>query len=445
MPIPQDFKQRAFPLLPKILKDFRPKNLYGKNSAGLDAALSPGFHLYDEKGIRERLKLMKKLFFTEHPGMEFFAVKANPNNALLKIIKDEGFGLDCSSPTEIVRATMLGFPPEKIMCTGNNTNPEFYEAIMDIGCILNLDDISYIDKLPYMPERICFRYNPGSRRSEGSNEFVGNPASQKYGVRHDNIIEAYRKAKDKGAKIFGIHTMYATNCLDEEALGENSKMQLEIAEEIQNALNIKFEFINIGGGIGIEYRHDQKPLDAVRVAEITNNAFFRFKEKHGYAPLLYLEYGRWITGPFGILAGRAVNRMNKYKNFMGVDFCDWADIARMVIYPAYHEVSVLTPEGKEKFTADGSEVASLVGPLCENRSMVSDRVLPKIEEGDIIVVHDTGAHGLAMKMNYNGWTASQELLLHSDNSVTRISRAETIGDLLKTELDMEGHELMVKY
>jgi len=444
MPISSDFKNRAFPLLPKILKDFRPK-LYGKDSTGLDAALSPGFHLYDEKGIRERLRLMKKLFFTEHPGMEFFAVKANPNNALLKIVKDEGFGLDCSSPTEIVRATMLGFPPEKIMCTGNNTNPEFYEAIMDTGCILNLDDISYIDKLPYMPERICFRYNPGPRKSEGSNEVVGNPVDQKYGVRHDQIVEAYRKTKEKGVKIFGLHTMFATNCLDTHALGGIAKMQLEIVEEIQAALDIKFEFVNIGGGIGIEYRYGEEPLNVPLVAQMTNKAFSDFKIKHGYAPLLYAEFGRWIVGPFGMLVGRVVNKMNKYKNFSGVDFCDWADIARMVIYPAFHEVSILTPDGREKFTADGSAAVSLVGPLCENRHMVSGRELPKISEGDIIVVHDTGAHGLAMKMNYNGWTASQELLLRPDNSVLRISRAETIGDLMKTEMDMSGHELAIKY
>jgi diaminopimelate decarboxylase len=439
----KDFKERAFPLLPKILKDFRPK-LYGKNSAGLDAALSPGFHLYDEKGIRERIALMKKLFFTEHPGMEFFAVKANSNNAILKIMLDEGFGVDCSSPTEIIRAQALGFPKELIMCTGNNTNPEFYEAFMDAGCILNLDDIGYIDKLPYMPERICFRYNPGPRKTKGSTEFIGDPVNQKYGVRFDQIAEAYQRAKAKGAKIFGLHTMFASNCLDAEALGEIAGMQLEIAEELQKKLGIKFEFVNIGGGIGIEYRPDEKPLDVELVARMTNKAFSAFKAKHGYAPKLYMEAGRFVTGPFGILAGRAINRMNKYKNFVGVDFCDAADILRAGIYPAYHEVSVLTPEGKEK-TEGEKETVSIVGPLCENIHMISDRLLPKVEEGDIIVIHDTGAHGIGMGMNYNGWAKSQELMLHSDNSVSRVSRAETIGDLLVKELDMKGQELTVKY
>lgn len=443
MPMSDDFKKRAFPILPKILEDFRPK-LYGKDGTGLDRALSPGFHLYDEKGIRDRIALMKKLFFTEHPGMEFFAVKANSNNELLKIIKDEGFGLDCSSPTELERAKMLGFAPDKIMYSSNNTNPDFYEPIMDSGCILNLDDINYIDKLPYMPERICFRYNPGPKKTEGANELVGNPVNQKYGVRYDNIVEAYKKAKDKGAKIFGIHTMFATNCLDAHALGDIARMQLEVVEELQGQIGIKFEFVNIGGGIGIEYQYGQEPLDIELVARMTNDAFSDFKTKHGYAPLLYMELGRWIAGPFGILIGQVINKMNKYKNFVGVDFCDAADILRAGIYPMYHEISVLTPEGKEKSIEDKKTV-SIVGPLCENMHMVSDRVLPKIEEGDIIVVHDTGAHGIAMKMNYNGWTSSQELMLHPDNSVSRISRAETMGDLLVKELDMENHKLTVKY
>ena len=435
MPMSEGFKERLFPLIPKIARDFRPLMSGDGDSVPFDkfdCALSSGFHIYDERGIRETITLMKKLFFTAHSGTNFFSVKACPNIHILKIILEMGFGLDCASPTELVRAKLAGAKGHQVMYTSNNTNPQFYKLAIEMGCILNIDDVSFLQKLPSIPERICFRYNPGSRRQEGTNEIIGAPVNQKYGVRHDQIVGAYRRARDMGAKIFGIHTMYASNCLDLKVLAGNAKMQLSMVDEIQDTLGMEFEFINIGGGLGINYRPDQKPLDVELMAQLINEELEAFKIKRGYLPKLYLESGRYITGPYGVLVGKAINIMDKYKKFVGVDFCDAADILRAPIYPAYHEVSILTPQGVEK-TDYPKEVVSIVGPLCENMHMISDRKLPVINEGDFVVIHDTGAHGIAMSMKYNGWGASQELLLKENDSIIRISRAETIGDLLQRE------------
>lgn len=431
MPISSAFKRRLFPLIPRIMREFKPIMVGYDKSLKTEWALSPGFHIYDEIGIRQTIALMKELFFTAHPGTNFFAVKACPNIHILKIMLDMGFGLDCASPTELYRAKLAG-AQRQIMYTSNNTNPEFYKYALEVDCILNLDDISFLDKVPRVPERICFRYNPGNSRTEGSNSIIGDPPNQKYGLRHDQIVEAYRRARDKGATIFGLHTMYASNCRDAKILAGNVKMQLSVVEEVMTALGIQFEFINIGGGLGINYKNNDELLDIRLMAEFINKQLDDFKAKHNYLPLLYLESGRYVTGPHGVLVSKAINVMDKYKKFIGIDICDAADILRAPIYPAYHEVSILTPQGVEKI--DGpKEIVSIVGPLCENMHMVSDRELPVINEGDYVVVHDTGAHGIAMSMKYNGWGASQELLLRKDNSIVRISRAETIGDLLLRE------------
>lgn len=436
MPMSEEFKRRLFPLIPKITDDFNPL-MFGKGDNPpfeLDRALSSAFHIYDELGICKTIELMNRLFFTAHSGTNFFAVKACPNIQILKIILKMGFGLDCSSPTELYRARLAGAKGYQVMYTSNNTNPIFYKPAIEMGCILNLDDISCLAKLPMVPERICFRYNPGPRRQEGTSQIIGAPENQKYGLRHDQIVEAYRLARDKGATIFGLHTMYASNSLDPKVLAGNARMQLGVADEIQDALGIKLEFINIGGGLGVNYKPDQRPLDIEFMAQLINEELESFKAKRGYLPKLYLESGRYITGPHGVLVGKVINMMDKYKKFAGVDFCDAADILRAPIYPAYHEVSVLTPQGVKKM--DGpKETVSIVGPLCENMHMVSDRELPIINEGDFVVVHDTGAHGIAMSMAYNGWAPSQELLLTTDNRVVRIARAGTVRDLLAREME----------
>ena len=431
-----DFKNRLFPLLPQITEDFRTCIVGDESQFCGDKesnwALSSGFHIYDGLGIRQKINLMNNLFFSIHPGNNFFAVKACPNINILGIILEMGFGLDCASPTELYRAKLAGAKGHQIMYTSNNTNPAFYKYALESGCILNLDDITFLNKVPELPKRICFRYNPGNLRQEGTDKIIGTPVNQKYGLRHDQIVEAYKRARDMGAEIFGIHTMYASNCLDPHILAGNAKMQLGVVDRIQDALGIQFEFINIGGGIGINYKPEDKPLDVSLMADIINDELEEFKERCGYLPLLYLESGRFITGPHGVVVSRAINKMDKYKKFVGVDICDAADILRAPLYPAYHEVSILTPDGKEKI--DGPrETVSIVGPLCENMHMVPDRNLPVINEDDFIIIHDTGAHGIAMSMKYNGWGCSPELLLEPDNTVSRISRAETIGDLLIRE------------
>lgn len=443
----QTFKERLFPLIPQISEDFRPL-LVGDFSTDDEAfALSPAFHIYDEAGIRETIARMQAAFFASHQGTNFFAVKANPNQEILRIVLDMGFGLDCSSPTELALAKRVGALPHQIMYTSNNTHPHFYPYVLSAGCTLNLDDLSFIDRVPHMPEWICFRYNPGDRRQEGTDAIIGKPIEQKFGLRHDQIVEAYRRARDMGAKKFGIHTMYASNSLDPRVLAGNAKMQLEVADEVQDALGITFEFINIGGGLGINYRPDQSPLDIDTMAQLIGEELAAFRAKRGYLPKLHMESGRYVTGPHGALVGSVINVMEKYQPFVGVDFCDTADILRAPLYPAYHEVSILDPDGRERLMGVDARQVSIVGPLCENMHMVSKRWLPPISIGDKVVVHDTGAHGAAMSMKYNGWGSSQQLLLTPENAVIRIARAETIGDLLRLQTDLGdiAHQKTVQY
>ncbi len=431
MPMTESFKKRLFRRIPEIMKSFRP-TIFGDNAPEKECALSPGFHIYNELGIQETIQRMKDLFFTKHPGTNFFAVKACPNIEILKIILGAGFGLDCASPTELYRAKLAGAKPHQIMYTSNNTNPDFYPYAVNMGCILNLDDISFLDKVPQMPKRICFRYNPGNHRKKGSNSIIGSPPNQKYGLRRDQIVEAYKRARDKGAEIFGIHTMFASNSRDAKVLAGNAKMQLEIAEMVQDALGIQFEFINIGGGLGIKYKPWARHLDIELMARIINETLDDFKARRGYLPKLYMESGRYVTGPHGVFVTPVINIMNKYKKFIGIGSCDAADIFRAGMYPAYHEVSILNPNGVEKKKGP-KEIVSIVGPLCENMHMVSNRRLPIINEGDYVVVHDTGAHGIALTTTYNGWASSQELFLGADDHIEQISRAGTIGDLLIRE------------
>lgn len=451
MPMSKSFKERLFLRIPKIMRDFKPV-LAGEFQSGLFTnetarALSSGFHIYDERGIRQTIARMKEFFFTQHPGTNFFAVKACPNIAILRIMLEEGFGLDCASPTELYRAKLAGAKPHQIMYTSNNTQRPFFQYAEKIGCILNLDDLSFLAKLSHVPERICFRYNPGEKRVAGSNSIIGHPPNQKYGLRHDQVVKAFRQARDKGARIFGLHTMFVSNCRDPEILAGNAKMLLEVAELIRSELGIQLEFINIGGGLGINYKPEDQPLDVEMMARIVSEIMEDFQKCCGYLPLLYMESGRFVTGPHGVLVAPVINIMRKYKKFIGLGICDAADILRALIYPAYHEVSILTPDGQEKIGGP-QEVVSIVGSLCENMHLAPDRLLPVINVGDFVVVHDTGAHGIAMSSKYNGWGCSQELLFRLDNSVVRISRAETIGDLVEREMALpqnDQHKKTVQY
>ncbi|MBW9267115.1 MAG: diaminopimelate decarboxylase [Candidatus Thiodiazotropha sp. (ex. Lucinisca nassula)] len=382
------------------------------------------FHLYDEKGIRENGEALIGAFAEVDSFREYFAVKALPNPTIMKIMQDLGFGFDCSSIAELILSRQIGASGEQIMFTSNNTSAaEFAVAEADGGCVLNLDDISLIDKVPQMPELICFRYNPGERRS--GNSIIGNPIEAKYGVAHDQLLDAYQKAMLRGARRFGLHTMLASNELNHAYMVETARMLLDRVVSLSEKLGIHFEFINIGGGLGIPYRPQEKPLDIVSMGRDIADLFRSFKAHHGYAPKLFLESGRYITGPYGVLITRAINRKEIYRTYVGVDSC-MSSLMRPGMYGAYHHISVLGKEGEQ-------ETVDVVGSLCENNDKFAvQRPLPAIQDGDILIIHDAGAHGHAMGFNYNGKTRPKELLLRSDGSVDLIRREETIDDIFTT-------------
>jgi diaminopimelate decarboxylase len=339
-----------------------------------------------------------------------------------------GFGLDCSSAPELMLARANGFGGSDIMLSSNNTSDSLLRvAAADGGCILNLDDISMIERVTPFPELICFRYNPGSRRTGTS--VIGNPVEAKYGVRHDQIVEAYRMAKARGARRFGLHTMIISNQLDYHYMVETVRMLLDVIETVSGELGVPFDFFNIGGGIGIPYRPDDSRFDLTSLADESAQLLGQFKSRHGYAPRLYMECGRLITGPYGVLVATVINRMTKYREYVGVNASTMSANPRPAIYEtAYHHITMLDSRGVPR--AGKEEVVDVVGPLCENSDKFArQRLLPRAEIGDIMVQHDTGAHSPAMGGNYNGWLRPKELLLHSDGTVELIRREETVEDL----------------
>ncbi|PLX78104.1 MAG: diaminopimelate decarboxylase [Desulfuromonas sp.] len=410
MPMSQDFKNRLYPLIDKIADHY-----------------GTPFHIYDETGIRETGAQLKQAFAGIDGFQEYFAVKALPNLRILQIMQEMGFGFDCSSIPELIMSRQIGASGEEIMFTSNNTAPdEFRFAEQDGGCVLNLDDISLIDKVPNFPELVCFRYNPGPRRT--GNVIIGNPVEAKYGVTHGQVIDAYRKARERGAKRFGLHTMVASNELDYTYMVETARMVLEVAELVEYELDIRFEFVNIGGGFGIPYRPDQDPLDLATMSKDITVLFKAFKEKHGYAPKMYMESGRFMTGPHGALVTSAINHKDTYRKYIGLDACMSA-LMRPALYEAYHHIEVAG-----KLDQPASETYDVVGSLCENNDKFAvQRQLPPIDEGDLVVIHDSGAHGHAMGFQYNGRLRPKELLLCSDGSVELIRRAETNDDYFATQ------------
>ncbi|OQY20671.1 MAG: diaminopimelate decarboxylase [Desulfobacteraceae bacterium 4572_35.1] len=410
MPMSEGFKQRLFTALPEIAEHY-----------------GTPFHIYDEEGIRATGAHLKQIFSGIDGFREYFAVKALPNKQILKIMKEMGFGFDCSSIPELVMSRELGATSEEIMFTSNNTSPEeFAFAEQDGGCILNLDDISLINKVPNFPELICFRYNPGPRRT--GNIIIGNPVEAKYGVTHEQVVEAYRLAQQRGAKRFGLHTMVASNELDYSYMVETARMVLSLAELVKQKLDIEFEFVNIGGGFGIPYKPEQQALDIDSMAQEITTLFDDFKKEHGFVPRMYMESGRFMTGPHGCLITKAINFKDTYRQYVGVDACMSA-LMRPALYDAYHHIDVV---GKEDQPADTTY--DVVGSLCENNDKFAvQRQLPKIEEGDLLAIHDSGAHGHAMGFQYNGRLRPQELLLRTDGRVELIRRAETMADYFATQ------------
>jgi diaminopimelate decarboxylase len=414
MPMSKDFQERLFPALPKIIEYF-----------------GTPFHIFDEKGIIQTGEGLKSQF-KDIPGyQEYYAVKALPNPSILKIMRKLGFGVDCSSPSELELARRNGFRSEDIMFSSNDTSAELFKlALADGGCILNIDDISMVDRVPEFPELICFRYNPGERRT--GNQIIGIPVEAKYGLRHDQITDGYRMAIKRGAKRFGMHTMIVSNERNYQYMAETVRMLIEVMEMVIAELGIKFEFFNISGGVGIPYRPGDQPFDMPALAREAKKLIDGFNHKYGYSPALFMECGRYMTGPHGALVMTAINRMSKYREYVGVDAATMSANPRPAMYEtAYHHITVLDPCGRPRRGKE--EIVDVVGPLCENNDkFAKQRLLPIVEIGDIIVQHDTGAHSPAMGGNYNGWTRPQELLLHSDGSVEMIRRAETMDDLFGT-------------
>lgn len=409
MPMSQAFKNRLFPVLADITGHY-----------------GTPFHIYDEAGIRATGAALKEAFAGIDRFREYYAVKALPNPRVLSLMGEMGFGFDCSSIAELRLSRQVGGSGDDIMYTSNNTSlEEFVEAAGEGGSILNLDDISLLSKVPKLPDLICFRYNPGARRT--GNDIIGTPTEAKYGVSHEQIVDAYRQAKNLGATRFGIHTMLASNELNYRYMVQTGAMLLELITEISAQLDITFEFINIGGGLGIPYKPGIAPLDLTAMGREITALFKAFRLEHGYEPALFMESGRYMTGPHGVLVTTAINRKDIYRIYVGVD-ASMSALMRPGIYGAYHHIEVPGKEG-----AGDTEVVDVVGSLCENNDKFAiQRTLPRIADGDILVIEDTGAHGIAMGFNYNGNLRPKELLLRTDSTVELIRRAERVEDYFAT-------------
>ena len=397
------------------------------------------FHIYDAKAIRANAKRLKKAFSWNKGFREYFAVKACPNPELMKLLKEFDFGSDCSSMAELVLAERVGNTGDRIMFTSNDTPAEEFRKAWELNAILNLDDITHWDFLyEAIPEfaaqvpaqadfRIfCCRYNPGPLK--GGNAIIGKPEEAKYGFTREQLFDCYAKMKAAGVKRFGLHTMVASNELDPDYIVDTAKMLFSLVGEIHEQLDIDFEFINIGGGIGIPYKPDQKAMDLEYVGVGIKKAYEQLVEKKGMKPIkLFMECGRCITGPYGYLVSRVRHIKNTYRLYAGLDAC-MSNLMRPALYGAYHEIVV---PGKEK--SGNTSVYDVTGSLCENNDKFAiQRVLPVLERGDLVVICDAGAHGHAMGFQYNGKLRSAELLLEEDGSVRLIRRAETLDDYFAT-------------
>ncbi|KJR95934.1 MAG: diaminopimelate decarboxylase [Peptococcaceae bacterium BRH_c4a] len=388
------------------------------------------FHIYHEEAIRANARKLLAAFGWAPAFKEYFAVKATPNPHILKILHEEGCGADCSSLPELILAEKSGIRGEDIIFTSNDTPANEFIKAKELGAVINLDDISHIDFLEKnagIPELICFRYNPGPLR-EGGNAIIGSPEESKYGLTRKQLLDAYRIMRDKGAQRFGLHTMVISNELDPNYFIETANMMFDLVVEIFRTLKIRVEFVNFGGGIGIPYRPEQQAVDLDYLSRGLKESYDRKIVANGLHPLkLAMESGRMITGPYGYLVATVLHKKEIYKNYVGLDAC-MANLMRPGIYGAYHHITVM---GKEDWPL--GYIYDVTGSLCENNDKFAvNRKLPMVEIGDVMVIHDTGAHGYAMGFNYNGKLRSAELLLKADGSVEMIRRAETIEDYFAT-------------
>ena len=389
------------------------------------------FYLYDEKGIRENVKRLKQAFAWNKGYKEYFAVKATPNPFILKILQEYGCGTDCSSLTELMMSKACGFSGSDVMFSSNDTPPEEFAYANEMGGIINLDDITHIqcleDTLGFIPETISCRFNPGVV-FKISNDIMDNPGDAKYGMTTEQIFEAFKILKSKGAKHFGIHAFLASNTVTNEYYPMLAKILFELAVKLKEETGAHISFINLSGGIGIPYRPDQEPNDIMAIGEGVRKVYEEVLVPAGMDDVaLCTELGRFMLGPYGCLVTKAIHEKHTHKEYIGVDSCA-VNLMRPAMYGAYHHITVL---GKEDAPCDHKY--DITGSLCENNDKFAiDRMLPEIKKGDFLVIHDAGAHGFAMGYNYNGKLKSAELLLKEDGSVQMIRRAETPKDYFAT-------------
>jgi len=387
------------------------------------------FYIYDERAIRANARALRQAFAWADGFQEYFAVKATPNPFILKILRCEQFGADCSSLPELLLAERAGIIGASIMFTSNDTPADEFRKARQLGAIINLDDLRHLEYLEThagLPDLLSFRYNPGRLRT--GNSIIGHPEEAKFGLTRDQLFEAYRLALGKGVRRFGLHAMIASNELEAHYFVETAALLFDLVAEITDRTGARFEFVNLGGGIGIPYRPEQQAVDLELVSEGIRAEYGAKIAARGLAPLkLALECGRLITGPYGYLISRVRHSKDTYKHFVGMDAC-MANLMRPGLYGAYHHITVL---GKEQLYSD--MLYDVTGSLCENNDKFAiDRRLPPIEVGDLLVFHDAGAHGHAMGFNYNGKLRSAELLLRENGEVELIRRAESVEDYFAT-------------
>ena len=394
------------------------------------------FYLYDETGIRNCARRLKAAFSWNPGFLEYFAVKATPNPQILKILQEEGCGTDCSSLTELMMSERCGFSGSDIMFSSNDTPAEEFQLAAKLGATINLDDLTHVDflqnTLGFIPETISCRYNPGGVFQLGESkegfQVMDNPGEAKYGMTRAQLTEAFTKLKTLGAKRFGIHAFLASNTISNEYYPALARILFQTAVELQRETGCHIAFINLSGGIGIPYRPEQPENDIAVIGEGVRKAYEEILVPAGMGDVsIFTELGRFLLGPYGCLITKAVHEKHTYKEYIGVDACA-ANLMRPAMYGAYHHITVL---GKENAPCD--HTYDVTGSLCENNDKFAiDRQLPKIDRGDYLVIHDTGAHGFAMGYQYNGKLRSAELLLQTDGTVRLIRRAETPDDYFAT-------------
>ena len=389
------------------------------------------FYLYDEKGIRENAQALKEAFAWNPGYKEYFAVKATPNPFLIQILREYGCGCDCSSMTELMLSEAIGVRGQDIMFSSNDTPAEAFVYADKLGALINLDDYTHIEFLEqtigHIPETISCRYNPGGV-FQVSNDIMDNPGDSKYGMTEEQLFDAYRVLMEKGAKHFGLHAFLASNTVTNAYYPMLAKVLFEVAVRLKKETGADIRFINLSGGVGIPYRPDQEPNDIRAIGEGVRRVYEEVLVPAGMGDVaIYTELGRFMMGPYGCLVTKAIHKKHIHKEYIGCDACA-VNLMRPAMYGAYHHITVM---GKEDAPAD--HVYDVTGSLCENNDKFAvDRALPKIDRGDLLVIHDTGAHGFAMGYNYNGKLKSAELLLKEDGTVQLIRRAETPKDYFAT-------------